>query len=78
MRQPRWTPTKQQTLVFIRDYQKEWGIPPSRTEIAEHFDICVTAAQQRVRSMVSMGAIELYPGVSRGIYITAKGKRFAP
>ena len=64
----RLTKRQEQILSHIRDYQEQYGYPPTRAEIAEHFRFrSANAAEQHLRALARKGAIELIPGTSRGL-----------
>lgn len=57
-------------LQFIVDILDEYGIPPSRREIAEAFGFkSDNAAECHLRALADKGVIELMSGTSRGIKI---------
>jgi repressor LexA len=62
------TRRQQQILDFIRECVKSRGLPPTRPEIAQAFGFAsATAAFEHLRLLANKGAIELLPGISRGI-----------
>lgn len=62
------TKRQQQILNMIRSHIERTGIPPTRTEICEHFGFrSPTAAEDHLRALARKEAIELLPGASRGI-----------
>jgi repressor LexA len=62
------TPRQQQILLLIQNVIRETGIPPTRAEIAEALGFrSVNAAEEHLRALERKGAIELLPGISRGI-----------
>ncbi len=66
--------TKRQTeiLRMIQSHIESTGYPPTRTDICLHFGFrSPTAADDHLRALDKKGAIELIPGASRGIRITA-------
>jgi len=55
-------------LAFIQEKQATNGMPPTRTEIAEHFCFRSTyAASKHLQALARKGVLELLPGASRGI-----------
>jgi repressor LexA len=57
-------------LHYIKCYQHTEGYPPTRAEIAEAFDFkSPNAADDHLRRLQAKGAIELVPGISRGIKV---------
>jgi len=66
------TPRQAQILAFIQETQERSGMPPTRAEIAAHFGFSSTfAAGKHLQALERKGAIELLPGASRGIRISA-------
>lgn len=64
------TPRQTEILAFIRRHCGEHGLPPTRAEIVTAFDFrSPTAADDHLRALARKGAIELRPGVSRGIRV---------
>ena len=62
------TPRQNQILEMIRDFISEYGIPPTRMEIANDLGFkSPNAAEDHLRSLQKKGVIELMPGSSRGI-----------
>ncbi len=62
------SPKQLEVLVFIRRFMDERGWPPTRGEIAEGLGLRNRQGiDQHLRALELKGAIELTPGVSRGI-----------
>ncbi len=62
------TPRQQQILDFIRQSIKQSGMPPTRADMCQSFGFkSPTAAEDHLKALQRKGAIELLPGVSRGI-----------
>ena len=62
------TPRQYQVLEMIRDFITEYGIPPTRIEIANDLGFkSPNAAEEHLRALQRKGVIELLPGSSRGI-----------
>ena len=64
--------TRQQleVLAFIRRFMESDGLPPTRGEIAEGLGLRNRQGiDQHLRALASKGAIELVPGISRGIRV---------
>lgn len=62
------TRRQQEILDLIRDSIVIDGYPPTRAEIARHFNFkSPNAAEDHLRTLVRKGAIEITPGASRGI-----------
>ena len=65
--------TQQQlnVLAFIREFQREQSMPPTRADIARHFGWkSANAAEDHIRALERKGALRLKPGISRGIFLT--------
>lgn len=57
-----------EVLAFIRRFMNSDGLPPTRGEIAEGLGLKNRQGiDQHLRALESKGAIELVPGISRGI-----------
>lgn len=57
-----------EVLAFIRRFMESDGLPPTRGEIAEGLGLKNRQGiDQHLRALESKGAIELVPGISRGI-----------
>jgi repressor LexA len=63
------TKTQIETFKFIKEFIEANDFPPTRKEIAEHFNIYRNAADLRVRNLADKGLIQLIPAISRGIRI---------
>lgn len=62
------SPKQLEVLAFIRSFMEERGWPPTRGEIAEGLGLRNRQGiDQHLRALELKGAIELTPGVSRGI-----------
>lgn len=62
------TPRQYQVLEMIRDFITDYGIPPTRIEIANDLGFkSPNAAEEHLRALQRKGVIELLPGSSRGI-----------
>ena len=62
------TNRQQQVLDMISDFIEEYDVPPTRVEIAEAMGFrSANAAEDHLKALVRKGAIEIYPGASRGI-----------
>ncbi len=72
------TPRQAEVLALIRSHLAETGFPPTRAEIARRLGFrSVNAAEEHLRALARKGAIELLPGTSRGIRLTAEGEGIA-
>ena len=59
-------------LELIRDHLEQHGHPPTRAEIARQLGFrSANAAESHLRALARKGAIELTPGTSRGIRLSA-------
>ena len=62
------TSRQSQVLLFIQEFMREEGFPPTRAEIAEGLGFrSVNAAEDHLKALVRKEAIEILPGTSRGI-----------
>lgn len=60
-----------EVLAFIRRFMASDGLPPTRGEIAEGLGLKNRQGiDQHLRALASKGAIELVPGISRGIRVS--------
>jgi repressor LexA len=65
---PDLTPKQLEVLAFIRRFMDSGGLPPTRGEIAEGLKLKNRQGiDQHLRALAAKGAIELIPGISRGI-----------
>jgi repressor LexA len=63
------TNAQRETLEFIREFTRETGYPPTRTEIGRRFSIWPNAAQDRLNALVKKHAIVIDIATARGIRI---------
>ena len=64
------TPRQAEILELIQTAIDDTGMPPTRAEIAAELGFrSANAAEEHLRALQRKGAIELIPGVSRGIRI---------
>ena len=67
---PDLTHKQLEVLAFIRRFMASDGLPPTRGEIAEGLGLKNRQGiDQHLRALESKGAIELVPGISRGIRV---------
>lgn len=65
---PLLSPKQLEVLEFIRRFMEERGLPPTRGEIADGLGLKNRQGiDQHLRALETKGAIELLPGISRGI-----------
>ena len=65
------TPKQLEVLAFIRRFMESGGLPPTRGEIAEGLRLKNRQGiDQHLRALAAKGAIELMPGISRGIRLS--------
>jgi repressor LexA len=65
---PDLTPKQLEVLAFIRRFMDSGGLPPTRGEIAAGLRLKNRQGiDQHLRALAAKGAIELIPGISRGI-----------
>lgn len=64
------TPRQLQILNMIQDFMSEYGMPPTRAEIARQLGFkSSNAAEEHLRALQKKGVLELVPGTSRGIQL---------
>lgn len=64
------SPKQLEVLAFLQRFTQEHGLPPTRGEIARGLGLKNRQGiDQHLRALESKGAIELVPGISRGIRI---------
>ena len=64
------TPRQKQILELIQEFIAEYGMPPTRAEIARELGFkSANAAEQHLRALQKKGVLELLPGASRGIQL---------
>jgi repressor LexA len=67
---PDLTRKQLEVLTFIRRFMESDGLPPTRGEIAEGLGLKNRQGiDQHLRALESKGAVELVPGISRGIRV---------
>ncbi len=65
---PDLSPKQLEVLAFIRRFMESGGLPPTRGEIAAGLRLKNRQGiDQHLRALAAKGAIELIPGISRGI-----------
>lgn len=64
------TPRQREILELIQEFIAEYGMPPTRAEIAKELGFkSANAAEQHLRALQKKGVLELLPGASRGIQL---------
>jgi len=64
------TPRQKEILHLIQEFIAEYGMPPTRAEIARELGFkSANAADQHLRALQKKGMLELLPGASRGIQL---------
>ena len=64
------TPRQQEILELIQSFIDEFGMPPTRAEIARELGFrSANAAEEHLRALQKKGVLELVPGASRGIQL---------
>jgi repressor LexA len=64
------TPRQSQILRMIQEFMAEYGMPPTRAEIARELGFkSSNAAEEHLRALQKKGVLELVPGTSRGIQL---------
>ena len=65
---PKLTPRQAEILKLVEDSIREFGAPPTRSEIAQKFGFAsANAAEEHLKALAKKGYLELSPGTSRGI-----------
>ena len=66
------TRRQKEVLNFISEHIDKEGLPPTRTELSNHFGFSSpNAAESHLRALQNKGVIHMEPGRSRGISLTA-------
>ena len=64
------TPRQKEILHLIQEFIAEYGMPPTRAEIARKLGFkSANAAEQHLRALQKKGVLQLLPGASRGIQL---------
>ena len=64
------TPRQSQVLQIIQQFNDDYGMPPTRADIARELGFrSVNAAEEHLRALQKKGVLELIPGASRGIQL---------
>ena len=64
------TPRQREILELIQSFIDEYGMPPTRAEIARELGFrSANAAEEHLRALQKKGVLELVPGASRGIQL---------
>ncbi len=64
------TPRQSQILHMIQEFIADYGMPPTRAEIARALGFkSANAAEEHLRALQRKGVLELVPGASRGIQL---------
>ena len=64
------TPRQREILELIQSFIDEFGMPPTRAEIARELGFrSANAAEEHLRALQKKGVLELVPGASRGIQL---------
>ena len=67
---PQLTPRQSQILLVIQEFISEYGMPPTRAEIARELGFkSANAAEDHLRALQKKGVLDLIPGASRGIQL---------
>ncbi len=62
------TPRQQEILTLIKDTIDATGMPPTRAEIAQRLGFkSANSAEEHLKALAKKGAIEMLPGMSRGL-----------
>ena len=64
------TPRQKEILELIQSFIDDFGMPPTRAEIAKELGFkSANAAEEHLRALQKKGVLELVPGASRGIQL---------
>ena len=64
------TPRQKEILELIQSFIDDFGMPPTRAEIARELGFkSANAAEEHLRALQKKGVLELVPGASRGIQL---------
>ena len=64
------TPRQKEILELIQSFIDEYGMPPTRADIAKALGFkSANAAEEHLRALQKKGVLELVPGASRGIQL---------
>jgi Mn-dependent DtxR family transcriptional regulator len=64
-----------EVLAWISSYRDREGYPPSRREVASHFDVGLETTQRILRHLVDEGLLVVKPSGARAINITGAGMK---
>jgi repressor LexA len=75
---PKLTPRQAEILKLVEDSIREFGAPPTRSEIAQRFGFAsANAAEEHLKALAKKGYLELSPGTSRGIRLSEQLRQVA-
>jgi len=64
------TPRQKEILHMIQEFIAEYGMPPTRADIARELGFkSANAAEEHLRALQKKGVLDLVPGASRGIQL---------
>jgi repressor LexA len=64
------TPRQKEILELIQSFIADYGMPPTRADIARELGFkSANAAEEHLRALQKKGVLELVPGASRGIQL---------
>ena len=64
------TPRQSQVLQIIQQFIDDYGMPPTRADIARELGFrSVNAAEEHLKALQKKGVLDLIPGASRGIQL---------
>ena len=68
---PRLTARQEEILKLVQESIREFGAPPTRSEIAKALGFAsANAAEEHLKALAKKGYLELSPGTSRGIRLS--------
>lgn len=75
---PKLTPRQEEILQLVKDSIREFGAPPTRSEIASKLGFAsANAAEEHLKALAKKGYLELSPGTSRGIRLAESLRKAA-
>ncbi|MDX1706130.1 transcriptional repressor LexA [Pseudidiomarina sp.] len=73
------TPRQQEILTLIKDTIDATGMPPTRAEIAQRLGFkSANSAEEHLKALAKKGAIEMLPGMSRGLRLLGTEEEDVP
>lgn len=70
-------PKRQQELLRYLVKRDAKNDPPTRSEMGRHLGISAVSAHLLLKALERRGYVRIYPGVQRGLHVTARGRNEA-